>query len=181
MVIGQGQHPLSTGYGRGPPGNERGVRDMSELLLVKDKVQRALKQVFNIVNVADNGFTVPYESTMCWVEFFEVTDPDSRAFRHDMDLPTVAVLFWAVVALDVNPSDALFKWIATEGQTYDYGAAKAVQRDDGLYNVVFQYNLAGESVDPMEIKNALLSVCTTADQLDEEFISRFGGKRFIDS
>lgn len=154
---------------------------MSELLVVKDKVQRALSQVFNIVNVADNGYTVPYESTMCWVEFFEVADPESRSFRHEMDLPTIVISFWAVVAADVSASDAMFKWIATEGQSYDYGAVKAVQRDDGLYNVLFQYTLAGESVDPMEIKNALLSVCTTADEIDEAFVSSFGGRRFADT
>jgi len=154
---------------------------MPELLMVKDKVQRALSQVFNVVNVAENGYTVPYESTMCWVEFYEVTDPESRTFRQEMDLPTIIILFWALVAADVRGSEAMFKWIATEGQSFDYGAVKAVQRDDGLYNIVFQYNLAGESVDPMEVKNALLSVCTTADGMDEEFVSRFGGKRFADT
>lgn len=154
---------------------------MTELLVVKDKVQRALAQVFNIVNVVDNGYTVPYESTMCWVEFFEVTDPESRAFRQELDLPTIIIAFWAVVAVDVRASDAMFKWVATEGQGYDYGAVKALQRDDGLYNVLFQYNLAGESVDPMEIKNALLSVCTTADDIDDEFVAKFGGRRFADT
>ena len=154
---------------------------MSELLLVKDKVQRALSQVFNIVNVADNGYTVPYESTMCWVEFFEVTDPESRAFRQEMDLPTIIITFWAVVATDVPASDAMFKWVATKGHVYDYGAVKALQRDDGLYNVLLQYTLAGESVDPMEAKNALLSVCTTADEIDEEFVATFGGRRFADT
>lgn len=154
---------------------------MSELLVVKDKVQRALSQVFHIVNVAENGYTVPYESTMCWVEFFEITDPESRAFRQELDLPTVIITFWAVVAADVPASDAMFKWVATEGHGYDYGAVKALQRDDGLYNVLFQYNLAGESVDPMEIKNALLSVCTTADEIDEQFVARFGGKRYADT
>lgn len=153
---------------------------MSELLVVKDRVQRALTSVFNIVNVAENGFTVPYESTMCWVEFFEVTDPESRTFRQEMDLPTIGVLFWAVIAVELQPSDAMFRWIAVDGQTYDYGAVKAVFRDDGLCNVVFEYSLAGESVDPMEIKNALLTVCTTANNLDEEFVAKFGGKRYMD-
>jgi hypothetical protein len=153
---------------------------MSDLLIVKDKVQRALSQVFSIVNVAENGYTVPYESTMCWVDFYEVTDPESRAFRQETDLPTIIISFWAVIAADVRASDAMFKWVATEGQGYDYGAVKALQRDDGQYNVVYQYNLAGESVDPMEIKNALLSVCTTADGIDEEFVSKFGGRRFAD-
>lgn len=154
---------------------------MTELLVVKDKVQRALSQVFTIVNVTDTGYTVPYESTMCWVEFFEVTDPEARAFRQELDLPTIIITFWAVVAADVRASDAMFKWIATEGHAYDYGAVKALQRDDGLYNVLFQYNLAGESVDPMEVKNALLSVCTTADEIDEQFVATFGGRRYADT
>jgi hypothetical protein len=124
---------------------------------------------------------VPYESTMCWVEFFEITDPEARQFRQELDLPTIIVGFWALIATDVRASDQMFQWVATEGQNYDYGSAKAVLRDDGLYNVILRYNLAGESVDPMEVKNALLSVCTTADDLDEEFVARFGGRRFADS
>lgn len=153
---------------------------MSELLLVKDKVQRALSQVFNIVNVADNGYTVPYESTMCWVEFYETTDPEARAFRLEYDLPTILIHFWALVATDVRASDPMFKWIATEGQMRDYGGTKAVLREDGLYNIVFEYSIAGESVDPMEIKNAVMVVSTTADDLDDEFVTKFGGKRFSD-
>lgn len=153
---------------------------MSDLLLVKDKVQRALSSVFTIVNVSDNGYTVPYESTMCWVEFYEITDPESRAFRHEMDLPTIHVHFWAIVAVEVRASESMFRWIATDGQANDYGGAKAVQREDGLFDVAYEYALAGEYVDPMEVKNALLAVCTTADEMDDDFVSRFGGKRFAD-
>lgn len=154
---------------------------MSDLLVVKDKVQRALRQVFNIVNVSDTGFTVPYESTMCWVDFFEVTDPDSVKFRKEHDLPLITVHFWAMTVVGARKSNELFEWVATEGGGYNFGAFRAVKRDDDLYNVVFEYTTPGETIDPMEVKSALIAVCTTADDMDETLVGRFGGSTFANS
>jgi hypothetical protein len=151
---------------------------MSEVLVVKDKVQRTLTQVFNTVNVSELGFTVPYESTQCWVDFHVMNDPEVVARRKELDMPTITVSFWALIAQGARGSADMFEWIAVDGQMFNYGSVNAVKRDDGLFNVLFEYRIAGESCDPMEIKNAVISVCTSADDLDEEFTKRFGGSTF---
>ena len=46
--------------------------------------------------------------------------------------------------------------------------------------VVFEYTLAGDNLDPGELKNALFMVATTADKKDDELQAKFGGKRIED-
>jgi hypothetical protein len=43
-----------------------------------------------------------------------------------------------------------------------------------------QCNVLGDDLDHSELTTALLLAGLTADRLDEEFQSRFGGMRFID-
>ena len=42
---------------------------MSTLLVVKDKVSRYAREVFNIVQLDDDGdLIIPYESTKIWIQ-----------------------------------------------------------------------------------------------------------------
>jgi len=47
--------------------------------------------------------------------------------------------------------------------------------------VIFEITIPGDSIDPGELKQALLSVATTADDLDDELKVKFGGKRVEDN
>ena len=152
-------------------------------LVVKDKVQRFAKQLFNIVELNDDGsLSIPYESTHVFIEVFDMTSTDAEmnAFRKENDLSFTAVSVWAMVLLDVKPSNELYKWIAVEGQNFDYGSFKVVMRDDGLVNVVYRSAIGGDSLDAGELKEALLSVAGTADNNDEMLKTRFGGKTVSD-
>jgi hypothetical protein len=40
--------------------------------------------------------------------------------------------------------------------------------------------IAGDTVDPGELKQALLAVATTTDDLDDVLKGKFGGKRYED-
>jgi hypothetical protein len=148
-------------------------------LVVKDKVQRFAKQLFNIVELNDDGsLSIPYESTHVFIEVFDMTsnDADMNSFRRENDLSFTGVQIWAMALLDVRPSNELYKWVAIEGQNFDYGSFKVVMREDGFANVIFRTAIGGDNLDAGELKEALLSVAFSADNNDEMLKSRFGGK-----
>ncbi len=152
-------------------------------LVVKDKVQRFAKQLFNTVQLNDDGsLSVPYESTHVFIEVFDMTsdDADFNAFRRENDLSFTTVSIWAMVLMDVKPNNELYKWVAIDGQDYMLGGFKLVVLDDGLVNVVYRAAVSGDNLDAGELKGALLAVATSADEMDETLKSRFGGKTVDD-
>ena len=152
-------------------------------LVVKDKVQRFAKQLFNTVQLNDDGsLSVPYESTHVFIEVFDMTsdDADFNAFRRENDLSFTTVSVWAMVLMDVKPSNELYKWVAIDGQDYMLGGFKLVVLDNGLVNVVYRAAVSGDNLDAGELKGALLAVATSADDMDETLKSRFGGKTVND-
>lgn len=153
---------------------------MSEILVVKDKVGRYIKEVFDQVNIGDNGeFVIPYESTLVVVRLAEIQDPEVVKFKKELGLPLIVVHFFALVLMDVRPSNDLYKWIATEGQTFDFGTFKFDLSEDGKTGtVVFDYMIAGDTADPEEVKNAIIAVATVADNMDDELKKMFGGRLF---
>ena len=155
----------------------------SNYLVVKDKVQRFAKQLFNVVELNDDGsLSVPYESTHVFLEVHDVssTDAEFAAFRKEHDLSNTIVSIWAMVLLEVKGSNDFFKWIALEGQGFDYGSFRAIELEDGRYNLIFRNTLAGDNLDAGELKESLLCVATTADNFDEELKNKFGGNKVAD-
>jgi hypothetical protein len=153
-------------------------------LVVKDKVQRFAKQLFNSVQIEDDGsLGIPYESTHILIEVYDLSsnDAEMNTFRKENDLSFTMVTVYAFVLFDVKPSDELYKWIAIDGQNFDYGGFKVVLREDGFANVIYRTAISGDSLDAGELKDALLSVAFTADNHDEELKSRFGGKTVEDA
>ena len=157
----------------------------ADLLLVKDKVQRYEKQFFNIIQIDDDGdLRIPYESTHVVISVYETatSDPDVLAFRKENDISKTIVNLFAFVLWGVKTTPELFKWIATEGQEFDYGAFRVIIDPDNSKNcnVQFQYRLAGDTLDPGELKNALAAVAFVADAEDDGLQAKFGGKRSSD-
>jgi len=155
------------------------------LLLVKDKVQRFARQFFDIVQLDDNGdLSIPYESTNIFISCLEgsETDPELKEFRRENEISTTMVNVWALVLREVKGTPELFKWIATEGQTFNYGRFACSENPDspGDYAVVFEYNLAGDTLDAGELKGALAVVGWTANAEDDNLKARFGGKTVED-
>ncbi len=130
------------------------------LLLVKDKVQRFAKQFFNVVQLDDEGdLSIPYESTNIFISCGELdqSNQELNEFRRENEISTTMVNVWALVLREVKGTPELFKWIATEGQTYDYGRFKLAEMQDspGNYVVIFEHNLAGDTLDAGELKGTL--------------------------
>ena len=156
---------------------------MSNLLVVKDKVSRYAREVFNIVQLDDDGdLVIPFESTKVWVQFIErEVDPEREDFWNENQLSRTVVRIWAPTIIDVKPSNELYKWVATEGADWYYGHCKVLNfGDSGNIQVLFEVCLPGDTIDPGEFKQALIAVATTADDLDDELKSKFGGKRYED-
>ena len=151
---------------------------MSNLLVVKDKVQRYVSELFEHVTLTDDGgLRIPIGSTAVFVDVFEVQDDDGFHKEHDLSLTIIRV--YAPVLVMVKPTNELFKWIATEGQSYDYGSYRFMADDKEDFTLLeFSYTLPGDSLDPGELKNAVLCVLISSDGQDEELQKKFGGKLF---
>jgi hypothetical protein len=151
---------------------------VSNLLVVKDKVQRYVSELFEHVTLTDDGgLRIPIGSTAVFVDVFEVQDDDGFHKEHDLSLTIIRV--YAPVLVMVKPTNELFKWIATEGQSHDYGSYRFIEDDKGEMTLIeFSYTLPGDSLDPGELKNAVLCVLISSDGQDEELQKKFGGKLF---
>jgi hypothetical protein len=83
---------------------------------------------------------------------------------------------------EVEPSPALYEWIAREGGNYFFGHVSA--HDDstspGKLFLVMSHGLLGDYLDEEELSSAMYAVMGTADKLDDELKDKFGGKRLAD-
>ena len=157
----------------------------TQLLVVKDKVQRYAKQFFNVINIDDDGdLRITYESThvVISVQELDSSDSDTVAFREENNISVTIVNLYALVLFEANVSNELYKWIATEGQSWDYGGFRVFidETNPKKCNVQFTYRIAGDNLDPGELKNALALVAFTADHQDDELQKMFGGKKWSD-
>jgi hypothetical protein len=133
---------------------------MSNLLVVKDKVSRYAREVFNIVQLDDDGdLIIPYESTRVFIRVIErEVAAENEPFWNDNQLSRTAVYVWAPTIFDVKPSNELYKWVATEGQNWMLGGTRVVLGDDGECTLLFVYTMSGETLDPGEFKNGVMSI-----------------------
>jgi len=137
----------------------------ADVLAVKEKVRRYLTELFNKVEVDNDGdFTFRHNNTRVWASV--------KPFRDD----STVVKVFAMTNLEVPASPELFKFVATEG-TYVFGHLSCRETDKGIA-VSFGHSLLGEYLDPEELKVALFMVAGIADTLDDQIKARFGGRFF---
>jgi hypothetical protein len=151
---------------------------MSELLVIKDKVGIYIKEMFDQVSLGDSGdFVIPYGSVVVLVKVLENTDQEIVKRRKEFGLPIYSVNVLCPVLLDVKPSNDLFKWIATEGQIYDYGSFKFDynEEDKNKGSILYEYIIAADTFDAKEVKNAVICVASTSNTNYENLKKMFGG------
>jgi len=109
---------------------------------------------------------IPYESTKVFIRTIErEVAPENEAFWDENQISRTAVCVWAPTIFDVKPSNELYKWVATEGADFFYGHCKVLNYgDDGQVQVIFEITIAGDTIDPGELKQALLAVATTRSE-----------------
>lgn len=154
-----------------PPPSPPGAPDQpnTQLLLLKDKVQRYLADLVGPIQLAPDGaFTFQSGSARVFV----------RCVSWGTDNTLVGVS--APVLFEVQPSPDLYEHIATHGDDYLFGHLSAAAQQDGSVTVMFTHTLLGDYIDPDELKHAVGGVISVADQIDDDLKTRFGGKRFHD-
>ena len=146
---------------------------MSNLLEVKDKVQRHLVELVGDIQLLPDGrFAFNFHSTRLFIRVSESDNQDATF-----------VVLTAPIVIGAPTSPALFEWVARETGQYLFGHIECSFNDDepNVATLVFSHTLLGDFLDAEELRRAVIAVVNTADDLDEDVVARFGGKRFEDS
>lgn len=133
---------------------------------VVNKVQRMLLAVADSVTLVKEGvFSVRHGSTRAFIEV---------RCRESFSWVRISV----PVLLKVQQSPELLKYIAYNDD-YIFGHLFLDDWDDGT-TVMFAHSLLADYLDEAELAHALLGMASSADNLDDELKTRFGGVRFHD-
>ena len=144
---------------------------MSEMLAVKDKVERYLLDLGIRPEVMDGGgWTFRNGSARIFVRLRE------RQLKGDSTSALVDV--FAPVLLDVKPSPELWEYVAKNTDNWIFGHLSAEPTDDGTVTLILSHRLLGDYLDPEELKTAVGGIAVSADEVDDELRQRFGGRRF---
>ncbi|MDR2454634.1 MAG: hypothetical protein LBD51_08925 [Bifidobacteriaceae bacterium] len=134
---------------------------------VKAKVQQYLTSILGTVTIdSDGDFTVRADSARGFV----------RVVGNDGDGPTFVSIFVPVL-IGVTDSPELHRWVAYRSEDV-YGGFYLRQRSDERIDLMLSHVLLGDYLDEPEIGYALTWIMQTANEVDEELQSKFGGARF---
>lgn len=81
---------------------------------------------------------------------------------------------WVITGVDMTPD--LMKFLLNQNYNMRFGAFGVDQEND----IMLSHSIVASHCDKEELKATVLAVLYTADQLDDEIMSRFGGQRAID-
>jgi len=156
---------------------------MSNLLVVKDKVQRYSRELYSDVRIdSDGDLRIPFEDTDVFIRVWERSfdSADQEKFFDENQLSKVLVNVWTYVLVDLPGSVDFFKWVAIQGQDFIIGHCVLVAADenDSSFRLIYANQIAGDTLDPGELKEALLAVEGTAADLMQQLKPKFGGKTF---
>lgn len=143
---------------------------------VKQKVQKYLIDSFKEISLdSDGDFSLTHGSAKVWINVMQL-DPDSNA----TDQPTI-VQVEALVLIGVTDGPELWKYIAYRADDFIFGHLSLMQLDDGTTVVSLTHRLLGDYLDEEELAQAVISVASEANDLDDTLQRMFGGKRFNES
>jgi hypothetical protein len=142
---------------------------LARLQALKDKVNGFLTEIWDGYQVDSEGDSfIEYGSSRVYFSTYPRGE-DATIVRIQCPL-----LF------DVPITPELFEYVACEGGLYFFGSMRVVLSTDdpskGL--VIFSHSLLGDYLDLEELKSAALGLLFSADEVDNEMASRFGGTTF---
>lgn len=136
----------------------------SNLVAVKDKVQRILTNEFNSIDIDKNGrFSLRYESARLFVY---AVDQEKR----------VVINLECPLLFKVKPTPELYKHLALHGDDFFFGHLSATETDDGIV-IMFTHSLLGDYLDEQELLQAVFGVLGKGNDLDDELQGKFGGEK----
>ena len=96
--------------------------------------------------------------------------------------PSAVVQLTCPILWEVDPTPALFEWIARQGGAYYFGHVVAYDDNSapGKLFLMMSHTLLGDYLDEAELSATLYAMLGTADRLDDELKEKFGGKRLAD-
>lgn len=96
--------------------------------------------------------------------------------------PSSVVQLSCPILWEVDPTPALYEWIARDGGRYFFGHVTAYDDNSaaGKLFLGMSHTLLGDYLDEGELSATLYAMHGTADQLDDELKGKFGGKRLAD-
>ncbi len=135
----------------------------------RKSVETLLAGTVQGLHVADTGvMSFPMGSTRVFVEVRDWRDPAG------------VVTVYAITNKLVPRSPELFEYLASHSDDFVFGRLAAWLPDEqpGAAWIVFRHTILGSTMDPDELRNAIMAVAVTADQLDDTIKQRFGGLLF---
>lgn len=136
---------------------------------VKERVQTFLtKNLANVTVDKDGDFSIRHDSARVFVR--------TRGWREESTLITV----FAAVVSGVTPSPELDHYIAYNTDDFAFGHLSLTTFSDGTTSIILSHRLLGDFLDEEELLRAVYGVAFTANDLDDELVSKFGGKVFHD-
>lgn len=138
-----------------------------DVAATRGKVQQYLTHNFTNVNVdKDSDYSLRHGSARIFVR--TRTNDNANFTWVSLDIP---------VLLGVKETPEVFEFVALHADEYVFGHLNAVRTDDGLM-ICLSHSLLGEYLDEEELVRAVGAMLGTAEQLDDELQTQFGGKRF---
>lgn len=96
--------------------------------------------------------------------------------------PYAVLLVSSPLALDVPPSPELYEYVARQGDRPGLASMIVVDAETaGLVNVIVVHHIYGNCLDRSELLTSVANTAGQADDADEDFVARFGGKRYSDA
>jgi hypothetical protein len=138
-----------------------------DLEATKKKVQQYLTNNFGDVNIdKDSDFSLRHGSARIFVRTHANEDADFTWIKLDVPL-----------LLEVKETPQVFEHVALHSDDYMFGHLNAVRGDNGLM-IFLSQSLLGDYLDEQELVRAVGAMLGTAESLDDELKTQFGGKRF---
>jgi hypothetical protein len=141
---------------------------MATVAEVQKKVHNILTSELGSVTTDKEGaFRFPYQSTVVNVS---VEDFGNNETLIKLD---------GLIALDSKSGASVYEWCNEQNIRIAFGTVTHI--GSGKNNVtVLKHAILGDFLDPAELLMALRGIVLLADDLDDKFISLFGGKRYED-
>lgn len=138
-----------------------------DVAAARGKVQQYLTNNFGDVNIDKDGdFSLPHGSTRIFVR--TQTADDAEFTWITLDVPMLR---------DVKETPQVFEYVALHADQYVFGHLNAARTDDGLM-IFLSHTLLGDYLDEQELLHAVGAMLGTADKLDDDLKTQFGGTRF---
>jgi hypothetical protein len=140
---------------------------MSDVSVVKEKVRRILiDRLGSVEEDRDGDFTIRNGSARIFIRVMERNEE------------ATLVRVWSLVALGVPKTPELFEHVALSSDGYYFGHLGLFETPEDGMTITFSHNLLGDYLDAEELMYAVGGVASSADQLDDELVAKFGGRTF---